>query len=127
MGGLFAAAPRTHPFAPPQGEGAFFACFFSLPATLDALATGRWWWLGPGIRLMPLARRDASGTRLDLIRVAPGMALPGHGHTGAEMACILQGGYADETGDYDVCDIAEGDPALDHTPDRLARARIASA
>jgi putative transcriptional regulator len=86
------------------------------PITLDALATGRWWWLGPGIRLMPLARRDASGTRLDLIRVAPGMALPGHGHTGPEMACILQGGYADDTGDYGVWDIAEGDPTLEHTP-----------
>ncbi len=88
-----------------------------LPAAiLAALATGRWWWLGPGIRLMPLARRDASGTRLDLIRVAPGMALPGHGHTGAEMACILQGGYGDETGDYNIFDIAEGEPGLDHTP-----------
>jgi putative transcriptional regulator len=84
--------------------------------TLEALATGRWWWLGPGIRLMPLVRRDASGTRLDLIRVAAGMALPGHGHTGAEIACILQGGYVDETGDYAVHDIAEGDVALEHTP-----------
>jgi len=84
--------------------------------TLQALATGRWWWLGRGIRLMPLARRDASGTRLDLIRVVPGVALPAHGHSGPEMACILQGGYADATGDYAAGDIAEGDAALDHTP-----------
>ena len=84
--------------------------------TLEALAVGRWWWLGPGIRLMPLTRRDASGTRLDLIRAAPGRALPGHGHTGPEMACILQGAYADETGEYSAYDIAEGDAALDHTP-----------
>ena len=84
--------------------------------TLVALAVGRWWWLGPGIRLMPLHRRDATGTRLDLIRVAPGMALPGHGHTGPEMACILQGAYADETGEFAVHDIAEGDAALDHRP-----------
>jgi len=86
------------------------------PVTLEALAVGRWWWLGPGIRLMPLSPRDASGTRLDLIRVAPGVALPGHGHTGPEMACILQGAYADETGAYSAYDIAEGDAALDHTP-----------
>jgi len=98
----------------PQAEGEQNS---PLPAAiLAALATGRWWWLGPGIRLMPLARRDASGARLDLIRVAPGMALPGHGHTGAEMACILQGGYGDETGDYNIFDIAEGEPGLDHTP-----------
>jgi putative transcriptional regulator len=86
------------------------------PVTLEALAVGRWWWLGPGIRLMPLSRRDASGTRLDLIRVAPGVALPAHGHTGPETACILQGAYADETGEYSAYDIAEGDAALDHTP-----------
>ncbi len=84
--------------------------------TLQALATGRWWWLGRGIRLMPLARRDVSDTRLDLLRVAPGVALPAHGHSGPEMTCILQGGYADATGDYAAGDIAEGDAALDHTP-----------
>jgi putative transcriptional regulator len=88
----------------------------AVPVTLAALAVGRWWWLGPGIRLMPLHRRDATGTRLDLIRVAPGMALPGHGHTGLETACILQGAYSDATGDYAVYDFAEGDGALDHTP-----------
>jgi len=86
------------------------------PVTLEALAVGRWWWLGPGIRLMPLRRRDASGTRLDLLRVAPGVAMPGHGHTGPELTCILQGAYADETGEYAAYDIAEGDAALDHTP-----------
>lgn len=88
----------------------------AVPVTLEALAVGRWWWLGPGIRLMPLSRRDASDTRLDLIRVAPGVALPGHGHTGPETACILQGAYADETGEYAAYDIAEGDRTLDHTP-----------
>jgi putative transcriptional regulator len=84
--------------------------------TLEALAVGRWRWLGPGIRLMPLVPRDAAGTRLDLVRVAPGVGLPGHGHTGPETACILQGGYADETGVYGAGDIAEGDVGLEHTP-----------
>jgi putative transcriptional regulator len=87
-----------------------------LPVALRDLAVGRWWWLGPGMRLMPLSRRDASGTRLDLIRVAPGVALPGHGHTGTEIACILQGAYTDETGEYAAYDIAEGDAELDHAP-----------
>jgi putative transcriptional regulator len=86
------------------------------PITLAALATGRWWWLGPGIRLMPLVHRDASATRLDLIRVVPGTGMPAHDHTGHEMACILQGGYDDETGHYEALDIAEGDAGLQHTP-----------
>jgi putative transcriptional regulator len=88
----------------------------AVPVTLEALAVRRWWWLGPGIRLMPLRRRDASNTRLDLIRVAPGVAMPAHGHTGLETACILQGGYFDETGEYASYDIAESDTDLDHAP-----------
>jgi putative transcriptional regulator len=88
----------------------------AVPVSLEALAVRRWWWLGPGIRLMPLRRRDASDTRLDLIRVAPGVAMPAHGHTGLETACILQGGYSDETGEYAANDIAESDGDLDHTP-----------
>jgi len=88
----------------------------AIPVTLEALAVRRWWWLGPGIRLMPLQRRDASDTRLDLIRVAPGVAMPAHGHTGLETACILQGGYSDETGEYAAYDIAESDGDLDHAP-----------
>jgi putative transcriptional regulator len=88
----------------------------AVPVTLQGLTVGKWWWLGPGIRLMPLQRRDASDTRLDLIRVAPGVALPAHGHTGLETACILQGAYSDETGEYAAYDLAERDGELDHAP-----------
>ena len=72
------------------------------------------WWLGRGIR--PLARRGASGTRLDLLRVAPGTALPAHGHSGPKRTCILQGGYADVTRNHAAGDVAEGDATLEHTP-----------
>lgn len=90
-----------------------------VPSTVEELATGRWWWLGPGIRLMPLIRRGADNTRLDLIRVTPGAALPGHGHTGMELACVLKGAFGDETGTYAFGDLAEGDEDLDHCPTAL--------
>ena len=90
------------------------------PMTVADFATGRWIWLGPGIRLMPLMRRGADDARLDLIRVAPGIALPAHGHTGDEIACILQGAFGDETGTYAAGDCAEGDATLDHEPKALA-------
>lgn len=87
--------------------------------TVADFATGRWLWIGPGIRLMPLMPRDTDDTRLDLIRVAPGTALPGHGHTGGEVACILQGAFGDETGIYAAGDFAEGDETVDHEPKAL--------
>ena len=88
--------------------------------TLAGLATGRWRRLGPGIELMNLAPRDAGGTRLDLIRVAPGIALPRHGHGGAESTCVMQGAFADETGEYRAGDFAEGDAPLIHAPRALS-------
>jgi putative transcriptional regulator len=87
--------------------------------TLADLAQGRWFPVSPGVRILSLARRDETGTRLDLIRVAPGTALPQHDHTGPEIACILAGAYRDETGEYHPGDIAEGEPGLDHAPTTL--------
>jgi len=87
-----------------------------VPVTLDDFATGRWWWIGPGVRLMPLIRRDHQDARLDLIRVAPGTALPGHGHSGTEITCVLQGVFGDKNGEYHAGDVSEGDEDLDHQP-----------
>jgi putative transcriptional regulator len=76
----------------------------------------RWRWIAPGIRLMPLSPRDVSDTRLDLIRVAPGAALPRHGHRGFESTIVLQGGFADVRGEYRAGDVAEGDRGFEHRP-----------
>lgn len=88
---------------------------------IETLMRGRRWRpVGPGIRLMPLVRRDATRTRLDLIRVAPGVSLPQHDHTGPEIACVLAGAFVDATGEYHTGDVAEGDAGLDHQPRALA-------
>jgi putative transcriptional regulator len=88
------------------------------PARFDvaALASGRWRRVAPGIAMMPLLRRDATDSRLDLIRVAPGRALLSHGHSGAETTCVLAGTFSDETGDYGFGDCMETDTALAHQP-----------
>jgi putative transcriptional regulator len=97
------AAPKEPPNAAP-------------PSLISAMAGGNWRWLAPGIHLKTLIARDATGTRLDLIRVAPGTALPAHDHTGPELSYVIQGAFADETGEYRIGDVAEGEPGLDHAP-----------
>ena len=90
------------------------------PATLEALAaSGRWRWTGPGIAMMSLIRRDASNSRLDLIRVAPGTALLEHGHTAYETTCVLQGSFEDVNGTYHAGDFIEADAGLAHRPTAL--------
>ncbi|MDE2333988.1 MAG: cupin domain-containing protein [Rhodospirillales bacterium] len=92
------------------------------PARFDlaALATGRWRHVAPGIAMMPLLARDATDSRLDLIRVAPGRALLEHGHEGAETTCVLRGAFTDGVGTYGPGDCVETDPALSHRPRALA-------
>ena len=103
---LDTAAPEPAPAAP-----AF---------DLAALASGRWRRVAPGIAIMNLLPRDATDSRLDLIRVAPGRALLTHGHTGPETTCVLSGAFADGTGTFAAGDCVEADAALDHTPRALA-------
>jgi len=85
-----------------------------------ALASGRWRRVAPGIAMMNLLARDATDSRLDLIRVAPGRALLTHGHTGPETTCVLSGAFADGSGTFAAGDCVEADAALDHTPRALA-------
>ena len=89
------------------------------PVTLAAMATGRWRWTGPGIGIMPLVRRGADDSRLDLIRATPGTGLLEHSHTDFETTCVLQGAFTDVTGDYRVGDFIEADGAIAHRPTAL--------
>ena len=84
--------------------------------TLEGIAVKRWRWTGPGIAMMPLIARDRSGTRLDLIRVAPGTGLLHHGHSGFETTCVMQGSYDDGLERYAAGDFAESDAGELHRP-----------
>ena len=69
--------------------------------------------------MMPLMQRDESGTRLDLIRVAPGTGLLEHGHGGFETTIVLQGAYDDGVCRFETGDFGEADQELDHRPAAL--------
>jgi putative transcriptional regulator len=60
--------------------------------------------------------KDDRGEEVSLIWVRQGMALPTHTHEGTEITLVLQGGFSDATGHYQVGDIAFADQEIDHRP-----------
>jgi len=89
-----------------------------LPAPLAPYigAEIRWQSLAPGVRRVELLRRTSRGGAAQLLRIAPGTALPHHGHGGLELTLVLSGSFADETGRYGPGDIAELDQDTKHQP-----------
>lgn len=76
----------------------------------------RWQSLAPGVRRVELLRRTSRGGAAQLLRIAPGTALPHHGHGGLELTLVLSGSFADETGRYGPGDLAEVDQDTRHQP-----------
>lgn len=76
----------------------------------------RWRRLGIGIWHVPLPLSSAASGDLRLLKVAPGMAMPDHGHSGSELSLILCGSYTDTDGTFgegDFADLGEDD---EHMP-----------
>lgn len=89
---------------------------FALPNALLPYPLGRWRWIAPGIRDIRVLPRRPGRSGLHLMRIAPGTAMPDHGHNGNELACILAGSYTDETGRFLTGDLAEMDTDGEHRP-----------
>jgi putative transcriptional regulator len=97
----------------------------SMPGPLTRYLAGRngrgvaalpWRPLWPGIRHVNLLPRDAKGANLRLLRIAPGSAMPHHGHNGTELTLVLEGSFADEIGRFTRGDVAEVDVEIEHRP-----------
>ncbi len=80
---------------------------------LDALP---WKRLALGVWHLPLALSPGAGGGLRLLKVAPGHAIPEHGHGAAELTLVLRGAYTDETGRYGAGDVADVDEEIEHCP-----------
>jgi len=92
-----------------------------LPATLDAwLPDGLdgvpWRTLAPGVRHFRLSGVDSGEGTVRLLTIAPGTALPHHGHGGTELTLVLRGSFADEVGRFAPGDCADLDPSVQHQP-----------
>ncbi|WP_339743782.1 ChrR family anti-sigma-E factor [uncultured Maricaulis sp.] len=73
----------------------------------------RWEFLGPGLKKAMLWRSEAD-ERLWLLRARPGVAIPHHGHRGAELTLVLQGSFLDGEQRYVRGDVEEADTEVEH-------------
>lgn len=74
----------------------------------------RWKMLGGGIRQQILSQ-DREGS-LRLLYIPPGMAVPEHGHRGAEFTLVLQGSFSDSAGRFGRGDVEVAHDDIDHQP-----------
>ena len=92
-----------------------------VPAPIMA-AVGRylddveWKRMAPGIAHFQIPLSNAAKGDLRLIRIAPGLSLPEHGHAGSELTLILRGSYRDKTGHYKAGDLADLSDDIEHQP-----------
>jgi putative transcriptional regulator len=63
---------------------------------------------------IPLSHEGPSSLRL--IKVAAGLALPEHGHSGSELTLVLRGSFRDESGQYTAGDVADIGEDIEHAP-----------
>ncbi|MGQ0457586.1 MAG: ChrR family anti-sigma-E factor [Hyphomicrobium sp.] len=75
-----------------------------------------WKRLAPGVWHHQIELSQPSRGELRLIKVAPGMALPEHGHRGNELTLVLRGAYSDASGLYRAGDVADLDEEVEHQP-----------
>ncbi|WP_127142750.1 ChrR family anti-sigma-E factor [Pelagibacterium montanilacus] len=83
------------------------------PEGLDALP---WKGRGGGVATCELPVSPHAQSRLMLLRVGAGRAVPEHGHGGHELTLILRGSYSDRFGRFGVGDIADHDQDVEHQP-----------
>lgn len=76
----------------------------------------RWRRLGFGLWHLPLPVSKGCPGDLRLLKVAPGQAMPEHGHTGSELTLVLRGAYVDATGCYRTGDVADLGDDVEHKP-----------
>lgn len=86
------------------------------PGVLAPYEVGRWRWIGPGVHWRKVEVPESEGTRVFMLKAAPGSSLPHHGHSGVEWTCVLQGAFRHELGRYGPGDFEAADSSVDHTP-----------
>jgi putative transcriptional regulator len=86
------------------------------PTPLSAYSLGKWRRIAPGLQFRPVAVPATEGTRVFMLKAAPGIRIPHHAHAGLEWTCVLQGAFSHQLGCYGAGDFDEADDAIEHRP-----------
>jgi putative transcriptional regulator len=82
-------------------------------SSLDAI---QWKSVAPGVKRHVIDLGPTATSSLYMLNIAPGKAVPEHGHGGSEVTLILQGAYRDILGRFGRGDIADLDEHVEHQP-----------
>jgi putative transcriptional regulator len=78
------------------------------------LSDVRWRAIGGGVRQAMI--KTADRTKVRLLSIPGGTAIPDHGHRGLELTLVLKGAFRDEDDRFGPGDIEVATEDLDHTP-----------
>lgn len=108
------------PPAPPAPSWGGIAAGGVLPSPLQAYVGGdleavKWRRLGGGVFDSVIHTSDGEASAR-LLRIAPGRAVPDHGHEGSELTLVLQGAFSDAAGRFGPGDVEVATDEVEHTP-----------
>lgn len=86
------------------------------PGPLSAYPLGSWRRIGGGVQWRSVGVPAEAGTRVFMLKAAPGTRIPHHDHAGLEWTCVLQGAFSHQQGRYGPGDFDEADDSIDHLP-----------
>jgi putative transcriptional regulator len=113
--GLSTASLHRFPAKPAEPDGDLPRALQRVLGT-DSLETVKWKKKVPGVSVAEIPLPGAAGPGLMLMSIAPGMAMPEHGHRGEELTMVLRGSYSDKLGRFGRGDVADLDEDVEHRP-----------
>lgn len=84
--------------------------------TMLGYELGPWRWVGPGLHHRVVKVPSEGGTRVFMLKAAPGLKIPEHSHTGTELTSVLSGAFIHEGGRFAAGDCDDADHDDSHSP-----------
>jgi putative transcriptional regulator len=86
------------------------------PSPLSTYPLGPWRRIGRQVHWRHVQVTPEGGTRVFMLKAAPGTNIPAHFHVGIEWTCVLQGAFRHQLGRYGPGDFDEADETVEHDP-----------